>query len=99
MKFIDLFIEYLQNDTMKKCARFSLRYFLQKLLIKFGRERHNTLTKDMDYVYRQTCFEAIYIKDFIPQEKRRAQEAIIILEQKSTTIKSERYNDVQWKNN
>ena len=41
----------------------------------------------MEQLYRRTCFDPIYIKDLTPQEKRRAQEAIIILEQNSTTKK------------
>ena len=57
------------------------------------------LTEDMDQLYRRTCFENIYIKDFITQDKRRDQEVLIILEQNITTTKTQRKNVVQWKTN
>ena len=56
MRLIDLFLEDLRNDTMEKCARFAQGYFLQKGLIKFGQERRDTLTKEMDQIYRPTFF-------------------------------------------
>ena len=44
------------------------------------------MTKEMGQIYRQTCFEPVSIKQLTPQDKIRAQEAIMILDQKSTTI-------------
>ena len=41
----------------------------------------------MDQIYRSTCFEAISIKYLTPHEKRRDHEAMMILDQKSTTKK------------
>ena len=41
----------------------------------------------MDQLYRQKFFDPVYIKDLTQQYKRRAHEAIIILEQNSTTKK------------
>ena len=41
----------------------------------------------MDQLYRQTCFEPISIKYFMPQDNIRAREDIIIPEQNSTTKK------------
>ena len=78
MKFIDLFIEDLRSDTMVNGAGFALMYFLQNGLIKFGRERCDAITKEMDQIYRQTGFELIFIKEFMTQY-------MVILEQKSTT--------------
>ena len=49
----------------------------------------------MENFYTQTWFEPISIKNLKPQEKRRAKEAIIILEQNSTTKKTQRINGVQ----
>ena len=78
---------------MEKSASFSQRCFLHKQL-QSEREGLNVLTKDMDQLYKRTCFEIIYIKYFIPQQKRRSREAIIIPEQNSTK-KTQRKNGVQ----
>ena len=45
VKFIARVLEDLRNDTIENGARFALRYFLHKGLIKFGRERRDALTK------------------------------------------------------
>ena len=63
------------------------RYLLHKGFKKFGREGRDALNKYMDQIYRLTCFEPIAIKDLIPQEYRRSQEDIMILDQNSTTKK------------
>ena len=64
---------------MKEGARFGKRYFLHKVLNAFGLEGSDVPTKETDQIYRKACFETIFIKDLTSQDKRRAQEAIIIL--------------------
>ena len=53
----------------------------------FGRKGCGALTNYMDQLYRWTFSDTISIKYLIPQENRRAQEAIMILEHNSTTTK------------
>ena len=60
----------------------------------FGREGSDPLTKDLKQLYRITCLGPIYIKEFMPQEKRRAQEDKITIE-KNITTKNQRNNDVK----
>ena len=84
VKLIVRVIRGLINNT-KKGARLAQRYFLHKRLNFFGREGCDALTKEMDQIYRQTGFELISIKEFKKQYKTRAQEAMVILEQKITT--------------
>ena len=80
VKFIARFIEDVRNNIIEKCASFAQSYLLHKVLKRFGRERHDALKKEMDQLYRQTCFYQISIKDLTPQEKRRYQEDIMILD-------------------
>ena len=98
VKVIAVVIEDLRENTLEKGAKFAQRYFLHKLFKGFGQEGRDVLTKDMDQLYRRTCFWPISIKYLAPQEKRRTQENIMILEQKSTK-KTQRRNGVQWKTN
>ena len=72
VKLIVRVIGGLINNT-KKGARLAQRYFLHKRLKKFGREGCDALTKEMDQIYRQTCFDPIYIKELTPQENRGSQ--------------------------
>ena len=69
---------------------------MHKGLKGFGREGCGALTKDMDQLCKQTCFKPIYIKYLKLWQNRRAQEAITILGQKSTTTKTQINNGVQW---
>ena len=62
---------------------------MHKIFKKFGQEGRDTLTKEMDQIYRQ-IFWNIFIKDLIPQENIRARGCIMILEKKSKTKKLKR---------
>ena len=59
--------------------------FSSKRIKRFVQEGRDYLTKDVYQLYRQTCFETIYIKDVTPQENIRAQEVIMILERNIKT--------------
>ena len=50
----------------------------------------------MDQIFRRTCSETIYIKEFNKQWKIRAQEDIMILDQNITT-KTQWKSGFQWK--
>ena len=62
MKFIARVIEDIRNNTMDKFSSFAQIYFMHKVIQKFGRKGNNALTKEMERLYRQNCFEPIYIK-------------------------------------
>ena len=61
---------------------------MHKGLKQFGQKGRNELTKEMEQLCRETCFVPISIKKLDPHYKRRAQEDIMILKQKSTTKKT-----------
>ena len=70
MRFISRVIEDLRNNKRKNI---SLWYFLHKGLNTFGLEGRDALTKEMNQIYEQNCFEPIPIKEFTPEGNRRTQ--------------------------
>ena len=62
VKMISRVIEDLRNNKMKKGTSFAHRYFLHEGFKKFGQEKSDALTKQMDQIYKQNYFEPISIK-------------------------------------
>ena len=68
--------------TTSQGASFVQQYILQKGLKKFGDEGRKAATKEADQLHNRNCFTPISVKDLTPEEKRKAQEALMFLCQK-----------------
>ena len=62
VKFISRVIEDLVENTMEKGASFAQMYFLHQGFKMFGLEGHDAITKDVEQLYGQKCFDLISIK-------------------------------------
>ena len=98
VKLIARVIEDLRNNTMKKGASFAQRYFLHKGFKKFGREGHDTLTKEMDQPYMWTFFYYLYSR-LGTTVKYRGSGGYNDTGLKEHNEKTQRNNDVQWEIN
>ena len=63
-------------------ASFGQQYILQKGLKKFGDRGMQGTMKELDQLHRRTCFSPIDISKLTPEEKRKAQEALMFLTEK-----------------
>ena len=63
-------------------ASFAQQYILQKGLKVFGDQGREASTKEMDQLHRQSCFMPISIKEMMPEECKKAMEALMFLMEK-----------------
>ncbi len=76
------FIVDIHHKATTKGASFAQQYILQKGLKKFGPEGRKAAIKEADQLHKRTCFTPISVADLTPEEKRKAQEALMFLCQK-----------------
>ena len=67
-------------DADEKC--FGQQYILQKGLKKFGEKGTQAAKKEMGQLHDRTCFGPLDISELTPDEKRKAQEALMFLTEK-----------------
>ena len=61
---------------------FGQQYILQKGLKKFGPQGRAAAYKELEQQHNRECFEPIRVADLTPEERRKAQEALMFLNQK-----------------
>ena len=69
-------------------ASFGQQYILPKGLKKFGKQGRDATHKELDQLHRRACFTPIDVSQMTPSEKKKAQQAIVLLtEKRDGTIK------------
>ena len=71
--------------NMKTCeqgANFAQQFILQKGLKKFGDRGKAASHKELDQLHQRNCFQPVSISELTPEEKRKAQEALLFLTEK-----------------
>ena len=63
-------------------ASFAQQYIIQKGLKVFGDQGRKASTKEMDQLHRRSCFMPISIKEMMPEEHKKAMEALMFLMEK-----------------
>ena len=63
-------------------ASFVQQCILQKGLKKFGQEGRKAAVKEADQLHKRNCFTPISVGELTPEEKKKAQEALMFLCQK-----------------
>ena len=71
-------------NTSNKGTMFLQQYYLNKGLKVFGEQGKTGVNKELDQMIKRSCFCPIYVNDVKPIERTRAQEAMMLLAEKST---------------
>jgi len=73
----------IRSKTMERGASFVQQYPLKKGLKVFGEAGIEAALKEVDQLYKRSCFTPINVKDLSNRERRKAQVAIMLLTQKT----------------
>ena len=73
----------IRNKTMESGASFAQQYPLKKGLKVFGEAGKVAALKEVDQLYKRSCFTPINVKDLSNRERRKAQVAIMLLTKKT----------------
>ncbi len=76
------FIVEVNRMTPMQAYNFGQQYILQKGLKVFGKKGSEAAGKEVKQLHDRTCFHPISIADLTPEEKRKAQEALMFLTEK-----------------
>jgi hypothetical protein len=81
-------ISDLNHQVATRGKSFAQQYILQQGLKKFGKRGGDAAVKEVEQMYKRTCFEPISIKDMTSSERKKAQQALMFLcEKRDGTIK------------
>jgi hypothetical protein len=82
------YMVHFNAEIMSQGHSFTQQYMLNKGLKIFGECGAAAASKEMDQLHQRNCFTPISIKDLSPEEKRKAQEALMFLtEKRNKTVK------------
>jgi hypothetical protein len=83
-------MDNINSKVLIQGTSFVQQYILQKGLKVFGDQGREASTKEMDQLHRQSCFMPISIKEMMPEECKKAMEALMFLMEKhNQTIKGQ----------
>ena len=82
----------LMVETQARCStqgvQFAQQHLMHKGLQKFGEKGEAGALKEMDQLHRRTCFTPMDVSTLTPEERAKAQEALLFLtEKRDGTIK------------
>jgi hypothetical protein len=81
-------ISDLQNQVKTKKKSFAQQYILQKGLKLYGSKGYDAALKELEQLYKRTCFEPVNVNELTAGEKKKAQQALMFLcEKRDGTIK------------
>ena len=75
----------IRNKTMESGASFAQQQPFKKGLKVFGEAGKVAALKEVDQLYKRSCFTPINVKDLSNRERRKAQVAIMLLTKKTLT--------------
>ena len=79
-------IDDINSKVLIQGTSFVQQYILQKGLKVFGDQGREASTKEMDQLHRQSCFTPISIKEMMPEEHKKAMEALMFLMEKHNEL-------------
>ncbi|CAJ1933986.1 unnamed protein product [Cylindrotheca closterium] len=78
------FMQQIKDKVQNEGVSFIQQYYLNKGLKLFKDEGNKAVMKELDQLIQRECWEPIHVEDMTDLEKRRAQDAMMLLAEKNT---------------
>ncbi|CAJ1938745.1 unnamed protein product, partial [Cylindrotheca closterium] len=78
------FIQQIKDKVQNEGVSFIQQYYLNKGLKLFKEEGNKAVMKKLDQLIQRECWEPVHVEDMTDLEKRRAQDAMMLLAEKNT---------------
>ncbi|CAJ1970174.1 unnamed protein product [Cylindrotheca closterium] len=77
-------MQQIKDKVQNEGVSFIQQYYLNKGLKLFKEEGSKAVMKELDQLIQRECWKPIYVEDMTDFEKRRAQDAMMLLAEKNT---------------
>ncbi|CAJ1934800.1 unnamed protein product [Cylindrotheca closterium] len=78
------FMQQIKDKVQNEGVSFIQQYYLNKGLKLFKEEGNKAVMKELDQLIQRECWEPVHVENMTDLEKRRAQDAMMLLAEKNT---------------